>query len=243
MWKRKIIDCVNSMMLPLGISIYKYGFDMSAALKRIRHHHFEISSIIDIGASNGKWSKMALKIFHNAKVLAIEPLEERKIDLDQLKKKSNRFNYALCAAGELDNTSATIIVTEDLDGSTVTQSKNLSGKKRDIKISTIDSIVSSNKYKGPYLIKFDTHGYEIPILKGASNILNDTNVIIMEVYNYQITTESLLFFQMVEYLMNLGFRCFDVADPMLRPKDKVFWQMDLFFTRSNDPIFLDKEYH
>jgi len=37
---------------------------------------------------------------------------------------------------------------------------------------------------GPYLIKLDTHGVEIPILNGSAQTLKDTNVLVVEVYNF-----------------------------------------------------------
>ena len=95
---------------------------------------------------------------------------------------------------------------------------------------------------GPFLLKFDTHGYEVPILRGARKTLENTNVIIMEVYNFYITEHTLLFSEMCDYLSKLGFRCYDLAEPMLRLYDSSFWQVDLFFCRHDSPIFSYSQY-
>jgi hypothetical protein len=71
-------------------------------------------------------------------------------------------------------------------------------------------------------LKFDTHGYELPILKGARQTLNKTSLIIMEAYNFKISDHALRFHEMCAYMECLGFRCFDIADPMLRDYDKSF---------------------
>ena len=102
---------------------------------------------------------------------------------------------------------------------------------------TIDEEVSSRGLKIPYLMKFDIHGFELPILKGASNVLKDTNVIIMETYNFKIAPECLQFFEMCEYLKTYGFRCIDVYDLRYRPYDNAFWQMDLVFIKNDRPEF------
>ena len=48
---------------------------------------------------------------------------------------------------------------------------------------------------------------------------------------------ALRFHEMCAKMENLGFRCYDIADPMLRDYDKSFWQVDLFFCRNNEKIF------
>jgi hypothetical protein len=96
--------------------------------------------------------------------------------------------------------------------------------------------------KGPFILKFDTHGFEVPILNGAVKTLQETHYIVMEVYNYRHTAGTLLFYEMCTLLDSLGFRCFNMADPMLRPLDGSLWQMDLFFARKSDAVFNDSRY-
>lgn len=86
-------------------------------------------------------------------------------------------------------------------------------------------------------LKLDTHGFEIPILEGASQVLKETAVIIIECYNFRIAPECLLFFEMCDYLGKLGFRCIDLVDPFNRPYDQSFWQMDLVFVKDNRAEF------
>ncbi|MBE9545660.1 MAG: FkbM family methyltransferase, partial [Proteobacteria bacterium] len=120
------------------------------------------------------------------------------------------------------------------DGSTV---NGWGGESRQVPVKTIDAIVSERNLTGNFLLKFDTHGYELPILKGARQTLNKTSIIIMEAYNFQISDNALRFHEMCANMESLGFRCYDIADPMLRDYDKSFWQMDLFFCRNDEKIF------
>lgn len=59
----------------------------------------------------------------------------------------------------------------------------------------------------------------------------------MEVYNYRHTKDTLLFYEMCALLDTIGFRCFNMADPLSRPLDRSLWQMDFFFARKNDELF------
>jgi hypothetical protein len=57
-------------------------------------------------------------------------------------------------------------------------------------------------------------------------------VLVIEAYNYRISGEALLFWELCAYLAERGFRPVDLVDSMHRPYDDAFWQMDLVFVRS-----------
>jgi hypothetical protein len=106
----------------------------------------------------------------------------------------------------------------------------------------IDDLVALHHVAPPYLLKFDTHGFELDILRGATKTLKNTNVIVMECYLFQLSKSSLLFWKMCDYLEPHGFRAFDIVDPLYRPKDEMLWQVDLFFARNEWPNFQDTHY-
>lgn len=240
--KKAVFNLTNIFLKPFGAKIVKRGsdaFDMSSAIQRVSGHGIPVKSVIDIGASNGKWSAGTMKNFPDASYLAIEPLIEREDELKKLKEKHNNFDYILCVAGDKDGQQVALNVSDDLDGSTVDAT---GGKIRKVLVKTIDAIVSEKKLEGPFLLKFDTHGYEIPILNGAKGTLGRTSVIVMEVYNFKITEHAIRFHEMCSYMETLGFRCYDIAHPVLRCHDKAFWQMDALFCRSNSKMFAHQQY-
>jgi FkbM family methyltransferase len=207
---------------------------MESALRRAALRGIEIQSVFDMGASDGKWSKAAMSVFPEAKFLGIEPLKEREPALKALRKRCSNFDYDLCVAGDSDSLEVSLSVTEDLDGSTVDSG---GGITRMVPSKTLDTLVSEHQLKGPFLLKFDTHGYELQILRGSEKVLLETNIIVMEVYNFQITENSLRFHEMCAHLEELGFRSFDMAGPMLREYDNAFWQVDLLFARTEERMF------
>lgn len=233
----KTIRILNFLLKPAGakiVSTIADNFDMHSAMKRIHSHRIIIDNVIDIGGSDGTWSRQAIKIFPKASFLAIEPLTEREAALSRLAGTHPNFGYEICAAGETDGGQAKLNIADDLDGSTI---DGHGGKSRQVPLRTVDSIVSDRNLIGSFLLKFDTHGYEVPILQGASETLKKTLVIIMEAYNFKITKKSLRFHEMCIYMEELGFRCYDVAGLMLREYDQAFWQMDLCFIRDDVKIF------
>jgi FkbM family methyltransferase len=238
--KRALVDIANAALRPLGIQIYKAGLDMESVLRLLSRQAGRIGSVIDIGASTGRWSNMAMKYFPQTRFVGVDPLSEREGDLKRLKARKPLFDYVLGVAGEIDEGTVQLAVTGDLDGSTV------GGKADDMRTVpsySVDRIVEMKKCVGPYILKFDTHGFEVPILKGATKTLTKTEYIVMEVYNFKHTDGTLLFHEMCALLETKGFRCLQLVDPMQRPFDRTLWQMDIIFARSENVAFSENSYY
>lgn len=238
--KRALLNIANSALRPLGVQIYKDGMDMESVLMRLSRRSGSIGTVIDIGASNGRWSDMAMPFFPQARFIGVDPLSEREPQLKRLKERHPRFDYVLCVAGEEAEATVQMAVSGDLDGSTVGGSD---GVVRQVPSRSVDAIVRMKQCQGPFILKFDTHGFEVPILKGATQTLANTQYIVMEVYNYRHTEGTLLFHEMCALLDTMGFRCFNMADPMQRPLDRSLWQMDFFFARKDDELFREDSYN
>lgn len=106
-----------------------------------------------------------------------------------------------------------------------------------VPVTSIDEEVKKLNLKPPYLIKLDTHGFEIPIIEGALNTIKDAELVIIETYNYKLTNNSLKYFEMCDYMEKLGFSSIEMVDFLLRTNDNSFWQMDTFFIRSDRKEF------
>ena len=245
--KKRILEAINGLLKTMDAKMVRRSTEMEKAsltmesmIQRLAERAVSVGTVIDIGASDGNWSVSCMKYFPDARFLAIEPLQERMDSLAENKIRYVNFDYAVCLAGEGDGEEIALQVTDDLDGSTV--DGRGSGNSRFCISRTIDSLVAEKSLPGPYLLKFDTHGYELPILSGSSKVLRDASAIIMETYNFQLTPNSLRFHEMCSHLENIGFRCADVADPMLRLHDHAFWQMDFLFLRDDSDLFLHQSY-
>lgn len=104
-----------------------------------------------------------------------------------------------------------------------------------VPMTTIDNEVAARHLLGPYLIKLDTHGFEVPILEGARETLAACNLAVIETYNFRLRDEASMFHEMVGYMKGRGFSVVDISEPLWREKDSVLWQFDLFFQRSDAP--------
>ena len=193
------------------------------------------SAIIDVGAASGEWTIASMNVWPEADYVLFEPLEERKQMLEKLSGKFPNIHFISSAAGKASGKIG-FFVSKDLDGSGIAE-ESKEGNIREVTTESVDQAVLRLGLKGPFLLKLDTHGHEVPILEGADRVLQETSLVIIECYGFSIAPGSLLMWQMCEYMDKLGFRMVDLIDIMKRPSDKAFWQCDIFFIPKSSPTF------
>jgi FkbM family methyltransferase len=239
-WKLRLRRALNGLLHPVGLHLARRerAFEMSDLLASLAKHGPEIKTWIDVGASDGSWSRHARQHYPGARFLLFEPLAERQAALQALRQEVG-FEIAPVAAGAARGTVA-FAVDPALDGSSVAPTGTADA--RTVEVDTIDAVTASRGLVGPFGLKLDTHGYELAVLEGASRTLAAAEVLIIEAYNFQLTPGSLRFHELCTWLEARGFRCCGLADPMCRPANGVLWQIDLAFARANSPLFRSNRY-
>jgi FkbM family methyltransferase len=231
---------VNRLLHPFGLHLARAerAFEMDGLLARAAARGVAPRTWIDIGASDGSWSLRAHRHFSAAKFLLFEPLAERSDGLARLQA-SHGFDHVAAAAGAQPG-SVAFAVEGDLDGSGVAAAG--AARTRSVPVETVDRAIAARGLPGPYGLKLDTHGYEVPVLEGAVATLQQASLLVIEAYNFTLAPGSLRFPELCAWLEARGFRCCDLADPMRRPRDGALWQMDLAFAPAGSPLFDSNDY-
>ena len=234
---KKLLDKVGYEIKSKSVNYSLAGLEtMTFGLERLKLKGINPTCIIDVGAAQGTWTAKTIQYWPESHFELIEPLQEQEEVLKQLKKSHPNINYHLAVAGE-DQGEVYLNVSDDLDGSGIYGKQ--AGNSRKVPVIAIDHIAAQEK---SCMIKLDTHGYEIPILKGAAKTLLNTQALIIEVYGFRISPTCLLFHELTAHLETLGFRLIDIVDIMRRPKDNAFWQADAIYIRKDHFVFLDNNY-
>ena len=213
-----------------GYTLTKMKLDarMEGALKRVARRHPDLKTVIDIGASDGRWAVQAMVHLKTCDYLLIEAQPVHQSALQLFAQRHPNVQVALAAAG--DKLGEIYFWANDPMGGqaayTPYPADNLV-----VPLTTVDHEVAQRKLGGPFLLKLDTHGFEMPILRGAATTLAAADVVVMECYNYAVARDSVLFYDMCAYMRSLGFQCLDLVDVSLSPDEKILWQMDLVFDR------------
>jgi FkbM family methyltransferase len=226
-------------MIASKVGIARDSLSLRSALKRCRRRGLQVGTIVDVGASDGRWSLVAREYFPKAFCLLIEAQKDHEKSLEKLKERESRFDYVIAAAG---NRQGTIFFDAgDLFGG-LASATPVGNHCVTVPMVTVDEEVSRRNLSPPYLLKMDTHGFELPILDGAKNTLALASLVVIETYNFKLTADSLKFYEMCTFMESKGFSCIDLVQPMHRPGDKAFWQMDLLFIPSNNAVFSSSSY-
>lgn len=225
-------DAINFFLNRLGLELSEYGsrLTMNSSLCWLSTHGFNVRTVIDVGASDGRWSRGCMRFYPNSRYVLFEPNPIHAPSLDSFEKEMPDSVFIQKAAVGGAMGSIFFDVSNPYGGS-------LNAKDGlpsiECPMTTIDASLFSGKIEGPYLLKLDTHGFEKAILEGASDTLKKCEILIIEAYNFHIEPEAILFWQLCELLEKKGFRVIDCVDAMRRKHDGAFWQMDLVFVKSS----------
>jgi FkbM family methyltransferase len=230
-FKREMVEFLRSQMRGENLT-------MRGGLRRCAGRGLDPATIIDVGASNGQWSQSCMEIFPEAQYLLVEAQDVHKDDLEKFVKKNSHAQFVIAAAGEKDG--KIYFDNRSKFGGVASDTPFDDGIEVDVV--SLDNEVKRRQLNGPYVLKLDTHGFEIPILEGARDIMRTAALIIIETYNFQITDDSLKYYQMCAYMEERGFSPIEIVDVMLRKYDKSFWQMDTFFISSRSKEFMHNAY-
>lgn len=233
-----IKEIIRNSLSALGYTVQKSNvlaaFTMNGALARCAKRGLKAGTVIDVGASDGRWTIDCMKVFPDASYLLIEAQEPHKLHLDKLVREKSNVQYVIAAAGKSEG--KIFFDNSALFGGLASE-KPLDEQCIEVPMVTIDNEIEKRNLRPPYVIKLDTHGFEVPILEGARETIKQSSLIIVECYNYKVTSNSLRYFEMCSYMKELGFLTVELVDFVLRDHDSSFWQMDAFFIPSTSNEF------
>lgn len=216
----------------------------SASLERAKNVGVNPTTLIDIGAAEGDWSMMAFEVWPSMRAHLVEAAPHWDDTLRERCAADDRLTYTLAAASDVAEEGATFWINPNsaYGGQLMAAGADADKPNREtVPTTTIDDVVAAYDLPGPYMIKLDTHGYEQAILAGARKTLEQTELLVFETYNFGVETRR--FGQMAVHIEEeLGFRVFDLGEPMWRPIDNALWQLDFFCLPSTHDVFSELRY-
>ncbi len=204
-----------------------------AAMRRVLLRGVEIATVIDLGAATGAWSRsMKQHLLPHAHFHLIEAQPRWRDELAKCVAEVEDLSVTHAAVAERDGECWFQIPDENPYGGRAYESADRDDLVK-VPAVAIDSEVERRGLAGPFALKFDIHGLEREVLAGARRTLESTNLIVMEMLNY--AGDGRYFADLMGHVVDLGFQCVDVAEPMWRPRDGAFWQLDMFFVPMKRP--------
>jgi len=229
-----IKDLIRSALRKSGWELRRFGVvprtTMTASLQWLASRNLNIQTILDVGASDGRWSQHCMQFFPAAKYVIFEPQPVHSQALDAFANTSGgKVQVVKKAVGAAEGHTF-FDISVPMGGALLKDGNGASALK--VEMTTVDTATAELHTAGPYLLKLDTHGFERSILGGSQSTLANSAALIIEAYNYNVTDEAFLFWELCAYLAERGFRPIDLVDVGHRVRDQSLWQMDLVFIRS-----------
>ncbi|CAN5300797.1 FkbM family methyltransferase [soil metagenome] len=172
---------------------------------------FNIGTIIDVGAHNGRVSQTLHILFPEAHIYAFEP---NLLLHESIIKKISKKNLTLesLAISNLNskkiiyiaNNSALSSIMQLLIPNRIENIKVIR-KKKTIKTTTLDSYFEGKKLQKKILLKIDTEGAEGLVLEGGKKFLKNVSIVHIETYHTKIYKNQALFNEVYDFLISLGF--------------------------------------
>jgi len=203
---------------------------LKEVLSHIKGIGFKPKTIIDVGVAYG--TPGLYDVFDDVQYLLVDPLREYEHVMKDICSK-HPGEYIVAAAGEAPG-SMTLNVHPDLSGSSFykeSEGSHVDGEPREVPVITLDDLIEEKKTEGPYILKVDTQGADLNVLAGASEVLKQTEVVLLEVFLFQFYKDIPLFHDIVNFMKKRGFVAYEIFGGHCRPYDKALAQLDMAFVK------------
>lgn len=203
--------------------------------------NLNIKTVFDIGANDGQFAGDINKILPDAFIYSFEPLHDV---FEQLKKNTESISNIEClnfAVGNEDGESR-INRSEYSQSSSMLKMGKLHKEaypftaktfEEKIKVRKLDSLSGSINVLKPVLLKMDVQGLELDVLKGATRLLQDIDVIITETSFFELYQNQSLFKEIFLHLDEKGFKYVGNLEQFPDTSDGKILQADSIFVKKN----------
>lgn len=209
---------------------------MESSLRQLFRLGFRPDGIVDVGAFQGDWTRMARAAFPDAAILMIEAQEKMSPSLEQtIADISGSTAYHIGLLGNKPGQAVEFFEMET--GSTVMSEQSSAPRVRSTRITeTLDGVIAEHMQRRADFLKLDVQGYELEVLKGGATSLNVAEVVVMEVSLIPINSGAPLLDEVTAFMADRGFIAYDICGLVRRPLDLALWQVDILFVKSQSPL-------
>tara|TARA_X000001382_G_scaffold24809_1_gene15418 strand:- start:724 stop:1371 length:648 start_codon:yes stop_codon:yes gene_type:complete len=186
---------------------YKVGEKMR--LEEIKNLKINPNAILDVGAHTGQFYGWAKPVWPNSMIWMVEANHLHEGTLNNLTKNTND-EYTIAALGDTEREVTFYTRTDKphTEGNSYYEEANYWDiqhlvKKDKVTLQTLDNLFTDDTTFE--LIKLDTQGSELDILKGGKNLCQKASVIILEISDIEYNIGAPSKDELVSYMKNIGF--------------------------------------
>ncbi len=203
--------------------------DFSAFIAHLKTAGTEFRTLIDVGVAFGTPGLYDGLKNSGTNFYLIEPVPKCAPILKKYEEElgAKTFNVA---AGAEDGV-VSFNVHSDVSGSSAFdqwEGAEMDGETVTVPLRRLDTLIPGPLAR-PALLKVDTQGSELLVIDGASGLLDQIDVIILECSFHQFRKNAPEFNEIVVRMNQLGFACYETLEGHYRALDNAMAQIDLVF--------------
>lgn len=169
--------------------------------------------VVDVGANRGQFALISRKVFPEACIHSIEPLEEPAQIFKKIFSKDSKVTLYSCAVGR-EKTTSTIHVTQDDDSSSllpITQMQSdlypgtVEKETRRVLVYPLAQLIDPASIPPASLLKIDVQGFELDVLQGCEEILQKFSHLYIECSFIELYGGQALAHQVIAWLAARNF--------------------------------------
>lgn len=197
------------------------------------------NTVIDVGANTGQFSSAIGVLLPAARIYAFEPIRECHERYHRRMKRrpetylfefaiGNKVEERILRVSEFSESSSLMKMSEPHKEAFPWTAKHTETR---VQVTTLDAFSENLELYAPVLLKLDVQGYELAVLSGAKEVIDLTNIVIVETAFLRLYEEQPLFQEIHGYLSDQGFIYSGALQQILDPRTGLTLQADSLFLR------------
>lgn len=182
-----------------------------------------IKTVLDVGANEGQFIKVARALFPQASILAFEPNPRLAPSLQSLLSAKGNGAVLSIACGR-ESATMPLHLTKFSPATSLLRPTTLqipgfpsleTEETIEVKVERLDDAVRASPLaRAPYLLRIDVQGFEWEVLQGSIGILPDVAVMLCEVNAVPFYAGQAGFEQIYGFMQQHNFRLVDIGEPI-----------------------------
>lgn len=202
------------------------------AYQRLRTKGFKPSFMIDVGAYEGNWTRLARRVFGDVPTVMVEAQQSKQPVLETVCRELSDVRYVQALLGSTSGAAKTFFEMET-GSSMFAENSNAPRTSRELKTATLDEVAGAVP-DGAFL-KIDVQGAELEVLGGAERTLSACELVQLEVAILPYNEGAPTALEVLTYMAQNDFAPLDISG-FSRPNGVDLAQIDLLFARSGSKL-------
>ncbi len=240
----KIIPAINALLKCVSLKLTTRqtpNRNFTEFFKHLDRLGFRFKTVIDVGVGNG--TESLYRGTSGARYHLIEAVPDTHGTVKSIAARLNA-DFHNVAAGDTDG-EVQFFQHADVTGSSLLKQlecdTRINGELISVPMRRLDTLLKM-PIERPCLLKVDTQGAELSVLKGAEGLLDKIDLILLEVSFHQFREGAPEIGDVMEYMKKIGYVPYEILEGHYRSLDNALAQVDIAFVKSDSLLRENKTF-